>query len=80
MESVNDKNTVKGKEAAGPNKIMIQGLIDRDAYSLFRALCHSHKLTVSKGLNWAVRSLLSRAGVFVKPDRGTPEQKVSEES
>lgn len=66
MEAVADshKQTMLGK------KVMVQGLVDRDAYGLFRDLCASHKLTIAQGMSWAIRNLLAQAGVKVRADRG----------
>lgn len=61
-------------QKAGGKQVLLQGLVDRDIYFLFRDLCHSHKLTLAQGLAWAMRSLLTQAGIKVKADRGERTQ------
>jgi hypothetical protein len=74
MEEVKETNARKNAE---PNKIMVQGLVDRDIYFPFRDLVKSHKLTMAAGLGWAMRSLLTQAAIKVRADRGTREQPAS---
>lgn len=66
MEAVIDaeKQTMLGR------KVLLQGQIDRDVYGQFRDLCASHKLTLTQGMSWAIRTLLTQAGVKVRADRG----------
>jgi hypothetical protein len=71
MESVKEKDP---PQTAAPKKIMVQGMVDRDVYFLFRDLLASHKLTTQAGLAWAMRSLLVQAGVKVRADRGQRTQ------
>jgi len=58
------------RQMVAPKRMLVQGQIDRDVYWQFRDLIRSHKLTVSEGLGWAMRSVLSQAGVKVRADRG----------
>jgi hypothetical protein len=65
MEAVN-----QAPQKAAPRKIHIQALIDRDVGFQFRALVAAHGLTMQEGLSWALRNLLTQAGIKVRADRG----------
>lgn len=44
-------------------KVFLQARIDRDTHFLAKALFRSHDLSLDKGVEWALRSLLIRAGI-----------------
>lgn len=53
-----------------PRKILIQALVDRDIAFQFKNLVAAHGLTMQEGLSWALRNLLTQAGIRVRADRG----------
>jgi len=64
MELVNDS-----PHTEAPKKILLQAMIDRDVAFQFKNLVASHQLTIAQGLSWALRNLLTQAGVKVRADR-----------
>jgi hypothetical protein len=51
----------------GTDLHFLQVRIEKDIYNLFKALCHSHGINLSKGITWAMRSTLFAADLLKAP-------------
>ena len=56
-------------------KFLLQTQVDRAMYFTFKDFSKAHGLTVARGVEWALRNLLTQAGVKIRP---LPENKEAE--
>jgi hypothetical protein len=50
-------------------KFLLQTQVDRAVYFQFKELCKAHKITVAAGVDWALRTKLTQAGIRIRfPD------------
>lgn len=65
MEKVEDERT----EAPG-RRVSLQARISREIHFKAKDLFKSHGLTMDRGVEWALRAVLLRAGIQVSRDHG----------